>query len=109
MKLKKIIYSLGFLFLLSCSDDMEQMPPMYQPMVDTSSYNVSVNEYVPVFEKAPSRTIESVEKFNLETPLRCEVDWETQTLISTQSFYSKYTELLNLTTDLKPQQGQDHS
>lgn len=87
MKLKKIIYSFGFLFLLSCSDDMGQMQPMYQPyVVDTSSYDVSVNEYVPVFDKAPSRTIENVEKFNLETPLRCEVDWETQTLISTQPF-----------------------
>jgi hypothetical protein len=57
-----------------------------QPYMETSSYDVQVNDYVPVFDKAPSRTLENVEKFNLETPLRCEVDWETQKLISTQPF-----------------------
>ena len=89
MKFVKILSSLSFVFLLSCSDDMYPGYPNSGPypyIVDTSSYDIKVNDYVPVFDKAPSRTLENVEKFNLETPLRCEVDWETQTLISTQPF-----------------------
>jgi hypothetical protein len=41
---------------------------------------------VPIFDKKPARTIENVEKFNLETPLRCSVDWDSQTLISALPF-----------------------
>ena len=87
MKFNKIICSLGLLFLLSCSDNMQEAVENNAPyVVNNSSYDITVNDYVPVFVKAPSRTLENAEKFNLETPLRCEVDWETQTLISTQPF-----------------------
>ena len=87
MKLNKIIYTIACLFIASCSDDANTIQtPSQQPFVETTSYDVQVNDYVPVFEKAPSRTLEDVEKFNIETPLRCEVDWETQQLISTQPF-----------------------
>ena len=84
MKLQKIICSIACLFLISCiEEDFSQRPQSY---IDTTTYNIQENEYVPIFDKAPSRTLENVEKFNLETPLRCEVDWETQQLISAQPF-----------------------
>ena len=86
MKFNKIIYSMTCLFLVSCYDNSDMNQVVNQPYMETSSYDVQVNDYVPVFDKAPSRTLENVEKFNLETPLRCEVDWETQKLISTQPF-----------------------
>ncbi len=87
MKLNKIIYTIACLFIASCSDDTNVIQtPVQQPYIETTSYDVQVNDYVPVFDKTPSRTLENVEKFNIETPLRCEVDWETQQLISSQPF-----------------------
>jgi hypothetical protein len=41
---------------------------------------------VPVYERKVSRTLENVEFFNLETPLRCKVDWDSQSIISAQPF-----------------------
>ena len=71
----------------SCSDDFGNNGTYIPPyVVDNSSYDIKVNDYVPVFDKLPSRTLENVEKFNLETPLRCEVDWESQSIISSQPF-----------------------
>ncbi len=86
MKFSKIIYSMACLFIVSCDGANVNQVQMVQPYIETSSYDVQGNDYVPVFDKAPSRTLENVEKFNLETPLRCEVDWEAQKLISTQPF-----------------------
>ncbi len=86
MKFNKVLYSMACLVLVSCHDDMEVRQIPAQPYIETTSYNVQVNDYVPVFDKKPSRTLENVEKFNIETPLRCSVDWETQKLISTQPF-----------------------
>lgn len=37
---------------------------------------------VPVYPKSPAKTTGSAEFFSLETPLRCDVNWETQNLIS---------------------------
>nr|MCR5506820.1 hypothetical protein [bacterium] len=68
------------------NDSGMQQSYMTQPYAETTSYDIQVNDYVPVFDKAPSRTLENVEKFSIETPLRCEVDWETQKLISSQPF-----------------------
>ena len=88
MKFNKIVYTFACLALISCRNETSvvQTPVAQVPYVETTSYDVKVNDYVPVFDKLPSRTLENVEKFNLETPLRCEVDWETQQLISTQPF-----------------------
>ena len=88
MKFNKIVYTCACLALISCRNETSvvQTPVAQVPYVETTSYDVKVNDYVPVFDKLPSRTLENVEKFNLETPLRCEVDWETQQLISTQPF-----------------------
>ncbi len=82
------LLSLSFLFIFACSDNANNMNTFSQQTEyeETSSYNITVNDYVPVFDKKPSRTLESVEKFNIETPLRCEVDWETQHLISDLPF-----------------------
>ena len=95
MNTRKILSLIPLLFLASC-DDIAGMPSQQyvfantpsQPQIvgETSSYKINVREFVPVFDKAPSRTLENAEKFNIETPLRCEVDWETQTLISAQPF-----------------------
>ena len=79
------------LILTSCDNDItypqqQIITPVAPISGETTSYNIKVSDYVPVFDKAPSRTLENAEKFNIETPLRCEVDWETQTLISTQPF-----------------------
>ncbi len=87
MKLNKFLYIASFLFIISCSDDYNNGMVMQTPyVVENSSYDIKVNDYVPVFDKTPSRTLENVEKFNLETPLRCEVDWDSQSIISTQPF-----------------------
>ena len=88
MKFNKIVYTFACLALISCRNETSvvQTPVAQVPYVETTSYDVKVNDYVPVFDKLPSRTLENVEKFNLETPLRCEVNWETQQLISTQPF-----------------------
>lgn len=87
MKLKKFIYIISLIFMSSCSDDFGNNGTYIPPyVVDNSSYDIKVNDYVPVFDKLPSRTLENVEKFNLETPLRCEVDWESQSIISSQPF-----------------------
>ena len=85
MKLNKILSLISCLFLISCNETNVQQLPVKE-MYETSSYDVTVDDYVPVFDKVPSRTLENVEKFNLEAPLRCEVDWETQQLISSQPF-----------------------
>ncbi|MBR1544346.1 MAG: hypothetical protein IJ638_00170 [Alphaproteobacteria bacterium] len=88
MKFNKIVCSIVCLFITSCNNDSSavQQSAMVQPYVETTSYDVQVNDYVPVFDKIPSRTLENVEKFSIEIPLRCEVDWETQKLISSQPF-----------------------
>ncbi|MGN0929187.1 MAG: hypothetical protein ACI4N3_00935 [Alphaproteobacteria bacterium] len=70
----------------SCSDDFGNNGVNVPYVVDNTSYDIKVNDFVPVFDKLPSRTLENVEKFNLETPLRCEVDWDSQSIISVQPF-----------------------
>ncbi len=85
MRFFKFFYFIGFLFFTSCSTGLEPINNL-PIVVDNSSYDIKVNDFVPVFDKTPSRTLENVEKFNLETPLRCEVDWESQSIISTQPF-----------------------
>ncbi len=85
MRFFKFFYFIGFLFFASCSTGLELINNL-PIVVDNSSYDIKVNDFVPVFDKTPSRTLENVEKFNLETPLRCEVDWESQSIISTQPF-----------------------
>lgn len=85
MKFVNIFFVAFLLFFSACSDSFQQVAPT-TPVVVDSSYDVVVNDYVPVFDKSPSRTLENVEKFNLETPLRCEVDWESQSIISTLPF-----------------------
>ena len=67
MKFNKVLYSMACLVLVSCHDDMEVRQIPAQPYIETTSYNVQVNDYVPVFDKKPSRTLENVEKFNIET------------------------------------------
>ena len=59
MKLQKIICSIACLFLISCiEEDFSQRPQSY---IDTTTYNIQENEYVPIFDKAPSRTLENVQ------------------------------------------------
>jgi hypothetical protein len=58
---------------------------IYQPDAG-AAYSGWAPGTVPIFDKKPARTIENVEKFNLETPIRCTVDWDSQTLISAQPF-----------------------
>ena len=41
---------------------------------------------VPMFDKRLPRTFESVEKFSVETPMRCSVDWDNQALIKQEPF-----------------------
>ena len=69
MKFNKIVYTFACLALISCRNETSvvQTPVAQVPYVETTSYDVKVNDYVPVFDKLPSRTLENVEKFNLET------------------------------------------
>jgi hypothetical protein len=89
MKFCKFFYFICLVFITSCSDEYDygyNMMAQPMPYVENTSYDIKVNDYVPVFDKVPSRTLENVEKFNLETPLRCEVDWDSQSIISSQPF-----------------------
>lgn len=89
MKFCKFFYFICLVFITSCSDEYDygyNMMAQPMPYVEDTSYDIKVNDYVPVFDKVPSRTLENVEKFNLETPLRCEVDWDSQSIISSQPF-----------------------
>lgn len=72
--------------VISCAENLDEQASQPTVVVENSTYDVKVNDYVPVFEKLPSRTLENVEKFNLETHMRCRVDWESQAIVSFQPF-----------------------
>lgn len=78
------------LFLLAaCEEFMGGVPPMpaVVPAPDAVEQRpVASFAGVPVYERKVSRTLENVEFFNLETPLRCKVDWDSQSIISAQPF-----------------------
>ena len=87
MNLKKIISVVVLSFSLSSCLIKEE--DRHISSSDTQNKSPIKIDRVPVYEKKPSRTLEDVEKFNLETPLRCEVDWTTQNLISSQPYGKK--------------------
>ena len=88
MNCKRLFFMLPFV-LMSCRE--QDVRP-----VNNFSYNDKVqnrdqkvieqSEFVPIYPRITPRTFENTEKFNLETPLRCEVDWSDQNLISTQPY-----------------------
>ena len=100
MNFKNIITFSLCIFLSSCLEMGKIFPPNVQTNTsnvsdssaaiitaeNTNNQNVNTQNFVPVYKKLPSRTFEHAEKFNLETPLRCEVDWSTQNIISTQPY-----------------------
>jgi hypothetical protein len=84
MRLKKPLLPL-LLLAAACSDGMEGM--YYEGLPQAASAPVvRAASSVPVYDKKPSRTFEEVEKFNIETPMRCAVDWSDQRLISAQPY-----------------------
>jgi hypothetical protein len=73
---------LCILALAACAD-VDYMNSGAEPAVASVPRVFSA---VPVYEKKPARTFEDVEKFNLETPMRCAVDWMDQKIISALPF-----------------------
>ncbi len=88
MKFKNLFFILPFI-LMSCENqNAKQVNDLSR---NYNKKNVDRNVVitdgsVPIYPKIPPRTFENAEKFNLETPLRCEVDWTDQKLISTQPY-----------------------
>ncbi|MDR1477018.1 MAG: hypothetical protein LBI17_02725 [Rickettsiales bacterium] len=94
---------LCILALAACVDGMEGVYPNMEPSAVSGGRVFSA---VPVYERKPVRTFEDVEKFNLETPMRCTVDWSDQRLISAlpfkrRDFYLERVDRGDVLPDLK--------
>jgi hypothetical protein len=77
------------LLLSACDEFLGDAPPAPAliPVQNTVEQRpVASFGGVPVYERKVARTLENVEFFNLETPIRCKVDWDSQNIISTQPF-----------------------
>ena len=84
MRFKKLLLPL-LLLAAACSDGLEGMHSADPPRAAGAPAAKAASS-VPVYDKKPARTFEDVEKFNIETPMRCAVDWSDQRLISAQPF-----------------------
>ncbi len=80
----KILFFILSFVLVSCENqNVRQLDASQELIIQDGAVQEGG---VPIYSKIPPRTFETAEKFNLETPLRCEVDWSDQKLISTQPY-----------------------
>lgn len=81
MKLNKIIITLFLVTVISgCFANRKKIPTLV--MNDYKPENVVTEEQIHIPENLSIRTTDSAKKLDLEKPLRCSVNWQTQELIS---------------------------
>lgn len=91
MSIKKILFLITFVFIQSCGVIPEEIEDFYKkqnlPIHETNTQQQTMpKSNVKMYAKEAVHTQEVAEKFSLELPMRCMVDWETQKVIQAQPY-----------------------
>ena len=79
--MKKILFGIvGICVLLGCDLQQKNMP-MYDTVNVVDELVIDENS-VPIFPKKAALTTDTVRRFSIELPKRCEVDWNNQAVVS---------------------------
>ena len=86
--MKIIRYFCGFLFLvigtglfLGCAQQSQEDVPQYDTINVVENFVIDENS-VPIFPKKAALTTDTAQRFSIELPKRCQVNWDNQTIVS---------------------------
>lgn len=82
MKFVKSFFGLFCIWgMLGCAQNQQQQQPLYDNITVVDELVIDENS-VPIFPKKAALTTDTARKFSVELPMRCEVDWNNQSVVS---------------------------
>ena len=84
MSILKIIKTLSFValtFLSACTQTNQNQQPLYDNITVVDNLVIDENS-VPIFPKKAALTTDTAQRFSIELPKRCTVDWNNQSIVS---------------------------
>lgn len=86
MKIIRQIYSGLFLvatagLFLGCTQNAQENVPQYDTVNVVENFVIDENS-VPIFPKKAALTTDTAQRFSIELPKRCKVNWDNQTIVS---------------------------
>lgn len=82
MKFVKSFFGLFCIWgMLGCAQNQQQQQPMYDNITVVDELVIDENS-VPIFPKKAALTTDTARRFSVELPMRCEVDWNNQSVVS---------------------------
>ena len=81
MKFVKSFFGLFCIWgMLGCAQNQQQQQPLYDNITVVDELVIDENS-VPIFPKKAALTTDTARKFSVELPMRCEVDWDNQSVV----------------------------
>ena len=82
MKFVKSFFGLFCIWgMLGCAQNQQQQQPLYDNITVVDELVIDENS-VPIFPKKAALTTDTARRFSVELPMRCEVDWNNQSVVS---------------------------